>query len=313
MKAVVIEDGAVSWQERPEPVPGANDLLVRVEAAGLNGADLMQRAGHYPPPPGVPADQPGLEMAGTVVEVGPAVTDFVPGDRVMALTPGAAQAELAVVHERLAMPIPAGTGWTEAGGFPEAFCTAYDALFSQAGLALGEDLLVTGAAGGVGTAAVQLGRVTGARVVASVRSEALRPRVAALGAACLAPEEALAAGPFHVVLELVGSPGLPGALAALAPWGRAVVIGMGAGRSFDLDLGVLMTRRATLRSSSLRARPLEERAAVVKRTQHHVVPLLARAQVSVPVEQVYPFAEAQAAYQRFAGGEKFGKVVLGRA
>jgi len=156
VRAVVISDGAVCWDERPEPVPGRDELLVRVEAAGINRADLLQRAGRYPPPPGVPTDQPGMECAGIVEEVGSQVRAFAPGDRVMGLLGGAAQAELALLHERLALAVPSAMSMAEAGAFPEAFCTAHDALFSQAGLAMGQRLLVTGAAGGVGMAGVQL-------------------------------------------------------------------------------------------------------------------------------------------------------------
>jgi NADPH2:quinone reductase len=310
MKAAVISEGHVYWTERPSPSPGTNDLLVKVEAAGLNGADLLQRAGRYPPPPGVPPDEPGLECAGTVVAVGEAVRDFRPGDRVMSLMPGAGQAELAVVPERLAMRVPDGVPTEEAGAFPEAFATAHDALFTQARLALGERLLVTGAAGGVGAAAVQLGAAAGASVVASAREARFHKRLAELGATPALPAEALGLGPFNVVLELVGGPGLPGALSALADWGRVVVIGTGAGRTTELDLSVLLAHRATLRGSTLRTRSLEEKALVTRRLEHHVLPLLAAGRVRVPLAERFAFEEVEAAYERFAAGAKFGKVVL---
>lgn len=312
MKAVVIRDGALSWEKRPSPAPGPDELLVRVEAAGINGADMLQRAGIYPPPPGVPPDIPGLECAGTVEAVGERVSGFQPGERVMALMAGAGQAELAAVHERLALRVPGNLSVTEAGGFPEVFCTAHDALFSQGALSVGERLLVTGAAGGVGMAAVQLGVAAGAVVVASVRDPEMRARVAAFGAASAEPAEALGLGPFDVVLELVGGPSAAQALGALAPWGRLVVIGTGAGARVEVDLHALMSRRAVLRGSTLRNRSLEEKAFVVRRVEHHVVPLVASGKVKVVVDETFPLESAEDAYERFAAGAKFGKIVLRR-
>ena len=181
MRAATIRDGEIAVAEHPDPEPQAGELLVAVKAAGLNGADMHQLAGGYPAPPGAPPDIPGLEMAGEVVAVGREVTRFDPGDRVMAVIAGGGQAELAVVHERAAMPVPEELDWTAAGGTPEAFTTAHDALFTQAQLGVGERLLVHGAAGGVGMAAVQLGQMAGARVTATVRDAAAREQIAALG------------------------------------------------------------------------------------------------------------------------------------
>ncbi|HXR54299.1 MAG TPA: alcohol dehydrogenase catalytic domain-containing protein, partial [Acidimicrobiales bacterium] len=159
MHAVVIDKGELRWEEQPDPVAGDTEVAVAVRAAGLNGADMFQRRGLYPSPPGSPANIPGLEMAGEVVSVGRSVTRFALGDRVMAIVGGGGQAEISVVDESHALAVPDRTSWTEAGGFPETFSTAYDALFTQCGLGSGERLLVTGAAGGVGTAAIQLGRL----------------------------------------------------------------------------------------------------------------------------------------------------------
>src|SRR5256885_5465335 len=177
MRAVTIRDGDLVLEQHPDPEPGKGEVLVRVRAAGLNGADMLQRAGRYPAPPGVPQDIPGLELAGEVEAVGPGVSRFDVGDRVMAIVAGGGPAELAVVHERAAMPVPDALQWPNAGGFPEVFITALDALFTQGRLEPGERLLVHGAAGGVGTAAVQLGRVAGATVTATVRNEDLRGAV----------------------------------------------------------------------------------------------------------------------------------------
>src|ERR687897_2698343 len=204
MRAATIRDGEIAVQEHPDPEPQDGQLLVRVRAAGLNGADMMQLAGKYPAPPGAPEDIPGLELAGEVVSCGRRAGRFEPGDRVMAIVAGGGQAEYAVVHERTAMPVPDELDWTAAGGVPEAFTTAHDALFTQAGLTVGERLLVHGAAGGVGTASVQLATMAGARVTATVRDELCREQVAALGVNAIAPEEFVDAGPFDVILELVG-------------------------------------------------------------------------------------------------------------
>src|SRR4051794_35145427 len=182
MLAAVIADGQVSAQEKPDPEPGAGEILVRVHSAGINGADLHQRSGGYPAPPGSPPDIPGLELAGEVVARGDGAERFAEGDRVMAVVGGGGQAELCVVHERAAMPVPDSVDRTKAGGIPEVFTTAHDALFTQAGLKMGERLLVHGGAGGVGTAAVQLGRRAGAHVTATVRNESLRDGVSKLGA-----------------------------------------------------------------------------------------------------------------------------------
>ena len=233
MRAATIRDGEIAVQDHPDPSPAAGELLVRVHAAGINGADMLQLAGRYPPPPGAPADIPGLELAGEVVETGPGVTRFESGDRVMAVVAGGGQAELAVVHERAAMPVPEDLDWTAAGGVPEVFTTAHDALFTQAALIVGERLLVHGAAGGVGMAAVQLGTMAGARVTATVRNEHCREQVAAFGVNAIAPDEFVAEGPFDVILELVGAPNFPGNLEALAMRGRIVVIGVQAGRRWS--------------------------------------------------------------------------------
>jgi NADPH:quinone reductase-like Zn-dependent oxidoreductase len=228
----------------------------------------------------------------------------------MSILGGGGQAELTVVHERAAMPVPEGLSWDRAGGFPEVFCTAHDALFTQCHLSTGERLLVHGAAGGVGTAAVQLGVAAGARVTATVRNPAMREAVAALGAEVVAPDDFAGRGPYDVVLELVGAPNLPDDVGSLAVNGRIVVIGVAAGAVAQLDLRALMARRGTIRSSTLRPRPLEEKALVARRVESHVIPLLAAGRVGVPVAATFPLAEVGAAYAAFAAGGKFGKIVL---
>jgi len=311
MRAVTIEAGRLAVREHPDPVPSGGELLVRVRAAGLNAADLWQVRGHYPAPPGCPPDIPGLELAGEVAAAGPGVTRFRPGDRVMALVGGGGQAELAVVHERVAMPVPDGVAWAAAGGFPEVFTTAHDALFTQCGLGLGDRVLVHGAAGGVGTAAVQLAAAAGARVVASVRNPDQHAAVASLGAdQVVLPDAVEATGPFDVILELVGAPNFPVNLELLATGGRVMVIGTGAGSAVELDLRMLMARRARLLSSMLRSRPLEQKAEAARRVEAQVLPGLASGRLRVPIAATYPLEAAQAAYDHFAVAGKLGKIVL---
>jgi NADPH:quinone reductase len=311
MRAVTIEGTRLALADRPDPEPGRGELLVRVRAAGLNGADLLQVKGGYPAPPGSPADIPGLELAGEVAAVGPGVQRFGPGDRVMAVVGGGGQAELAVLHERLAIPVPDALGWPEAGGFPEVVTTAHDALFTQCGLGLGDRLLVHGAAGGVGTAAVQLGAAAGAEVVAGVRNPGHHRAVAGLGAAVVAdPGAVFDHGPFDVILELVGAPNFPANLDALATGGRLMVIGVGAGSGVEVDLRKLMARRSRLLASNLRSRPLEQKADAARRVEHQALPLVAGGRLRVPVAATFPLEQAQEAYDRFAAGGKLGKLVL---
>jgi NADPH:quinone reductase len=311
MRAAVIADGGVAVQERPDPEPGAGEVLVRVRAAGLNGADMLPRKGAYPAPPGSPPDIPGLELAGEVAALGPGAQRFAEGDRVMAIVGGGGQAELCVVHERQLMPVPDRLDWPAAGGVPEVFTTAHDAVFTQAGLRAGERLLVHGAAGGVGTAAVQLGRAAGADVTATVRNEALRQGVQELGAdAVLAPDAYAEHGPYDVVLELVGAPNIPDSLDALNTAGRIVVIGVGGGFKAELNLLALMGRRASIMASTLRTRPLEEKALTARAMERSVLPLLERGDVRVPVAATFGLDEVHDAYERFAAGGKLGKIVV---
>jgi NADPH:quinone reductase len=310
MRAATINDKQLTVQEHPDPVPGAGEVLVKVRAAGLNGADMHQLAGHYPAPPGSPQDIPGLELAGEVLDRGPGAERFEVGDRVMSIVGGGGQAELATVHERILMPVPENLSWAEAGGVPEVFTTAHDAVFTQAGLVMGERLLVHGAAGGVGCAAVQLGRAAGATVTATVRNEALRDRVAEFGATVLAPDDFRDHGPFDVILELVGAVNMMDNLKALESGGRITVIGMGAGASGEINLGLLLAKRGRIHGSTLRARPLELKAMAARAMERSVLPLLAAGDVNATIAKTYPLAEAPAAYEHFKGGGKLGKIVI---
>ena len=312
MRAVVTNEGRVEVQERPDPIPGSGEVLVRVHAAGLNGADIAQAAGRYPPPPGTPADMLGMELAGEVLENGPGAERFRAGDRVMGLIAGAGQAELVVVHERVLMPVPERLDWPAAGGLPEVFTTAHDAIFTQAALKAGERLLVHGAAGGVGTAAVQLGRSAGALVTATVRNPDHRQAVASLGAIVLDPQDFADEGPFDVILELVGAPNMHENLKSLRVGGRITVIGTGGGNQAEVNLGLLMIKRARIHGSTLRARPLEEKALTARALERHVLPLFHSGALQVPIAATYPLSDAAAAYERFGAGGKLGKIVPDR-
>jgi NADPH:quinone reductase len=310
MRAATIRDGEILIEEHPDPEAGVGEVLVRVHGAGLNGADMMQRRGLYPAPAGSPQDIPGMELAGEVAALGPGAERFQTGDRVIAIVGGGAQAELCLVHERQLMPVPAHLDWAAAGGLPEVFATAHDAVFTQGELRPGERLLVHGGAGGVGTAAIQLARAAGASVTATVRNEALRDQVAALGADVIAPEGFAEHGPFDVILELVGAPNMPDNLQALGTGGRIAVIGVSAGAKSELNLLALMGKRARIHGSTLRARPLEEKALVARLVEREVLPLFEAGQLTVPVAETFALDDAAAAYDRFAAGGKLGKIVI---
>jgi NADPH:quinone reductase-like Zn-dependent oxidoreductase len=215
-----------------------------------------------------------------------------------------------VLHERGAMPVPDGLDWPQAGGLAEVFVTAHDAIFGQAGLRPGERLLVHGGAGGVGTAAIQLGRAAGARVTATVRNADLRPEVERLGATAIDTEGFAEHGPFDVVLELVGAPNMAANLKALATGGRIVVIGVGAGFKAEVNLLAVMGKRATIGGSTLRARPLEQKALAMRRVETEVLPLFDSGALTVPVAATFSLDQAETAYERFAAGGKLGKIVL---
>jgi putative PIG3 family NAD(P)H quinone oxidoreductase len=310
MRAVTIRDKELAVEDLDDPRPGSGEVLVRVRAAGLNGADMMQRRGFYPAPPGSPAEIPGLELAGEVVELGPGTQRFEVGDRVMSIVGGGGQAELATVHERVLMAVPEVLSWPEAGGAPEVFTTAHDAIFTQAGLRPGERLLVHGGAGGVGTAAIQLAAAAGAHATATVRNPDAREKVAAFGAEVIEPEGFAEHGPFDVILELVGATNLAANLEALATGGRIAVIGVGGGAKGEIDLRALMGKRARIHGSTLRARPLEEKAMTARALERSVLPLLASGAVRVPIAETFPLERAEDAYERFAAGGKIGKIVL---
>src|SRR5436190_13273529 len=314
MRAIVLHGEELRLEERPDLVPTDHEVVVAQPFSALNPADLAQRAGRYPAPPGAPQDVPGLAVCGTVVACGDAVLGWEVGDRVFGLVGGGGLADRVAVHERHVVAVPDRLDDREAAAVPEAFATALDAIVTQAGLGPGDVLLVNGANGGVGTAAVQIGRLAGARVIAGARSEEARGRLAELGAEAApsgeAHELARQAGGADVVLELVGSPNLAADLDALATRGRIVIVGTGAGDEAPLSLRTLMGRRARILGTVLRARPLEEKAAAVEAFGHTAVPALADGRLRGLVDRVFAAEQADDAFAYLAEPGKFGKVLL---
>ena len=321
MRAVVFAGAGgnevIRLEERPDPVPGSEELLVRVTHAGLNPADLSQREGSYPAPPGSPQDIPGLEVAGTIEACGAQVLDWKPGDRVFGLVGGGGLADRVVVHHHHVAAVPDALDEAGAAAVPEAFITAHDAIRTQAALSTGETLLVHGAAGGVGSAALQIGGVCGARVLGTVRSADAAAVVREFGGEPITDEgfadSVLAATDgrgVDVILELVGAPHFPDNLRAVAMLGRIVVVGLGAGAEVTLVLRQLMARRASMRGTMLRARPLDQKAAAVRAFERELLPHLASGRLRPVVDTVIPYERATDAFARMAASGKRGKVLL---
>jgi NADPH:quinone reductase-like Zn-dependent oxidoreductase len=312
VRCVVLHEGDLEVQERETPPPGARDVVVAVRSAGLNSADLLQRRGLYPAPPGWPADVPGMEMAGVVTGVGHEVHEALLGRRVCGIVGGGAQASHCLIPSEHLIDLPDHVSWNEAGGFAEAFLTAHDALVTQGRLRAGDRVLISGATGGVGTAAVQIAHRLGAHVTAVTRGDEHHGALRALGADATVTLDVVAdLDPVDVVLELVGAAHLRLALGVLAPFARLVVIGVGNGGGvLELDLHRIMATRATLTGSTLRSRSREEKAGVVARATETLAPLWASGELTVPVSRSFALDDAAAAYDFFAQPGKFGKVVL---
>lgn len=312
MRVVAIEDGGLRVVERPDPVPGPDDVVVEVAAAGLNAADLLQRRGLYPAPAGSPPDVPGLELSGTVVARGANVVDWMTGQRVCAVVGGGAQATHCVVPAEHLLAVPSGVDLVDAGGFPEAYSTAFDALRRHQSLHQGTRVLVSGAAGGVGTAAVQLAAALGTHVIAATRDERHHAELRTLGAAeTVLVDDVGQLDPVDVVIELVGAAHLARAQAVLAPRATVVVIGVsGGGGRVEVDLLGLMSRRAVLTGSTLRSRSRADKADLAAAMAREVLPLWERGRLRVLVERTWPLEEAEAAYAAFAERGKFGKLLL---
>jgi putative PIG3 family NAD(P)H quinone oxidoreductase len=326
MRAVVFDGSGgpevVRLGEVPEPEPARGEVLVRVHAAALNRADLLQRRGVYAAPPGTRPDVPGLELAGEVVRTGEGVTAWRAGDRVMAICAGEGQAELAVVHERMLLPVPASLSWEEAGALPEAGLTAHDALFTLGGLRPGWPLLLHAVGSGVGTIALQLAKAAGATVIGTSRSADKLERARALGLdhGLLVPRDAprfadevrrLTGGEgCPLIVDFVGTAYARENLAALALRGVLVQVGTMAGAEASIDLGVLIRRRASVVGTNLRMRPLEEKIAATRAFARDALPLVAAGRVRPVVDEVLPAERAREAHERMEQNASFGKLVL---
>ena len=301
--------------ERPAPEPSRGEVRVRVRAAAVNRADLLQRMGAYPAPHDAPPDIPGLEFAGEVEALGPGVERLAVGDRVFGLVGGGAYAEAVVSHERAVAKIPDGMTFEDAAAVPEAFVTAHDAIVTQAQLRSGETLLVPAAGSGVGTAAVQLGRALGATVVGTARQQDKLDRARSLGldAGFVVGGDGKFADRVpapDVVIELVGGAYIAEDLRCVRPLGRIVLVGLLAGARAEIDLGLVLRKRARIFGTVLRARPLEEKIAAMRAFEVQVVPLLARGVLKPIVDRVLPLADAARAHEHMASNAGFGKIVL---
>lgn len=325
MRAVVIESyggpEVLRVAEVPLPEPAPDEVLVRVHATAVNRADLLQRRGRYPAPGPRPAFEiPGLEFAGVVERVGARVADVRPGERVMGILPGGGYAEYVATPAGMLLPVPEALSLEEAAAVPEVFLTAYDALFRQAGLRIGEAVLVHAGGSGVGTAATQLARAAGADVFTTVGSPEKALRSQALGAQLAlvrerddwvaAVREATGGRGADVVLELVGGAHLARDLEALAVGGRVVVIGTMGGAEATLPLSALMARRARVVGTVLRARSREEKVALTQEFRRTALALLARGVLRPVVDRTFPLAQAGEAHRYMEANRNFGKVVL---
>jgi NADPH2:quinone reductase len=327
MKAITITSfGGVEGLEIREVADAPPAILdrvrVRVRAAGLNRADVLQRLGLYPAPAGYPQDIPGLEFAGEVEAIGPEVQGWKAGERVFGITGGGAQAEYITVPESLLAPIPPNLDWSEAAAVPEVFMTAHDALFTQCGLTSGEHVLIHAAGSGVGTAAIQLVRTAGAFAYGTSRTADKLDKAKAFGLT-----ESIVAGSdlmkvvtavkrwtddagVNVVLDLVGAAYLKANLAALAHRGRLIFVGTTSGSKAEIDISVAMGKRLRIMGTALRTRSLEEKATATRLFTEHVVPLLACGAVRPVVDTVFSIKDVREAHRRIESNESFGKVVL---
>jgi NADPH2:quinone reductase len=324
MKAIIITrpggSEVLEMQERSKPEPGVGQIRVRVRASALNRADILQRQGSYPVPAGAPADIIGMEYVGEVDALGPSTFLWKPGDRVMGIVGGGGHAEFLCVHEREAMPVPQSMPWEEAAAIPEAFLTAYDALFNRLHLGLGETLLIHAVGSGVGTAAVQLARVAGATVIGTARTAEKLERTKLLGLHTgidasggdwpALVEREIGAERVNAVLDLVGGNYLEGNLRVLASRGRIVVVGLTAGGTAPFGMHLLLRKRLTIVGTVLRARPLEEKISLAREFSERAVPLFDAGRLRPVVDRVFPFDEIRGAHELMESNKTFGKIVL---
>jgi putative PIG3 family NAD(P)H quinone oxidoreductase len=321
MRAVTIshpgDPDVLTLADVEQPPIGPNDVLIDVAAAGLNGADLAQRRGNYPPPPGAPS-WPGLEVSGTVAQLGAAVSGIAVGDRVCALLSGGGYAERVVVDARLVLPVPSGVGLVEAAGLPEASATVWSNLFMAADLQPGETLLVHGGSSGIGSMAIQVAHALGSPVIATAGSEEKVEFCRSLGATGINyrtgdfVEQVLTAttGGANVILDIVGGDYLPRNIRALALGGCIMAIANQSGAASTFSIGALMAKRGRIWGTTVRARPLDERAAIIDAVRANVWPLIESARVRPIIDTVFPLARAAEAHRRMESSEHMGKILL---
>ena len=313
MRALVIDDGKLRVEERPTPAPEADQVLVDVTSAGLNRADILQARGMYAAPPGWPPDVPGLEFAGTVAGTGTGVRALREGDRVFGIVGGGAHATHLITKEDLCSPIPDQLDMAVAGGAPEAFITAHDALVTRAELRPGERVLIHGVGGGVGTAAVQVAGALGATTVGTSRTEdkLRRAREIGLDQGVVASDNmADEIGEVDVVIDLIGGDYLTTDVRVCRSRGRIVIVGLLAGAKSPLDLGAVLSKRLTIRGTVLRSRPDYEKALATRAFEREVLPLLARGDARVVVDRVFTLDDANAAYEHMVTNEGYGKTII---
>ena len=323
MHAVVISEpggpDVLQWTEVADPEPGPGEVIVEVAAAGVNRADLMQRQGLYPPPPGAPP-YPGLECSGTVASLGDGVNGWHVGEQVCALLSGGGYAERVAVPAGQLLPVPKSTTLIEAAALPETACTVYSNVFLIAGLTAGETLLVHGGGSGIGTMAIQLAKHAGARVAVTAGSSAKLDACRALGADITINyreedfvDSLMAATDGHgadVILDIVGAAYLARNIAALAPDGRIANIGMQQGRRAELDFGAMMAKRASISSTSLRARPAEQKATIVAAVTENVWPVVGAGEIRPVIDTELPMQRAAQAHQIMTESTHTGKILL---
>jgi len=309
----------LSLEEVPDPVPGESEVLVKITAAGVNPADVMQRQGFYPPPPGA-SSYPGLECSGRITAVGPGVSGWQEGDSVCALMAGGGYAELVAVPAGQVLPIPGGVSVSDAAALPEVACTVNASVFGQASLAPGEVLLVHGGAGGLGTMAIQLGKAHGAIVACTAGTPAKLERCRELGADLAisyrdddfvaAVRDFTGGRGADVILDIMGAPYLARNIEALATSGRLLQIATRGGVTAEIDLGILMRKRISIFASTLRARPVAQKAVVVADVGDQVWPLVAAGQVVPVIDRTLSMAEVAQAHRLMEDGAHVGKILL---
>jgi NADPH:quinone reductase len=313
VRALVIADGELRIEERPTPAPEADQVLVEVTGAGLNRADTIQARGRYPAPPGWPPDVPGLEFAGTVAATGRGVNAIREGDRVMGIVGGGAHATHLITKKELCSPVPSELDKLIAGGVPETFITAHDALVTQGDLRPGQRVLIHGVGSGVGTAAVQVARLLGATTVGTSRTKAKLRRAAELGLdEGVLASEAMAdeIGEVDVVIDLIGGDYVATDVKVCRVRGRIVIVGLLAGAMTTLNLGAVLSKRLTIRGTTLRARPDHEKVLAARAFEREVLPSLGRGDARVVVDKVFMLDDAPAAYEYMLSNEGFGKTII---